>query len=71
MASPGPTPQPDAGGGGKSKTPLIIGLVVGFVVLCMGLPVVGGGVWYFLLSDDAGFITGQTISVSGGLTMHG
>ncbi|MDP6706280.1 MAG: 2-hydroxycyclohexanecarboxyl-CoA dehydrogenase, partial [Alphaproteobacteria bacterium] len=25
----------------------------------------------FLLSDDAGFITGQTISISGGLTMHG
>lgn len=25
----------------------------------------------FLLSDDASYITGQTISVSGGLTMHG
>lgn len=25
----------------------------------------------FLLSDDAAFITGQTVSVSGGLTMHG
>jgi 2-hydroxycyclohexanecarboxyl-CoA dehydrogenase len=25
----------------------------------------------FLLSDDAAYITGQTISVSGGLTMHG
>jgi len=25
----------------------------------------------FLLSDDAKFIAGQTISVSGGLTMHG
>jgi 2-hydroxycyclohexanecarboxyl-CoA dehydrogenase len=23
----------------------------------------------FLVSDDAGFITGQTLSVSGGLTM--
>ena len=29
------------------------------------------GIAAFLLSDDAGFITGQTISVSGGLTMHG
>ena len=35
------------------------------------------GVWcipgavLFLSSDDADFITGQTISVSGGLTMHG
>jgi 2-hydroxycyclohexanecarboxyl-CoA dehydrogenase len=30
-----------------------------------------GGVVAFLLSDEAGFIVGQTISVSGGLTMHG
>ncbi len=29
------------------------------------------GMVAFLLSDDAGFITGQTISISGGLTMHG
>ena len=29
------------------------------------------GIIAFLLSDDAGFMTGQTISVSGGLTMHG
>lgn len=29
------------------------------------------GLVSFLASDDAGFITGQTISVSGGLTMHG
>ena len=29
------------------------------------------GIVAFLLSEDAGFITGQTISVSGGLTMHG
>ncbi|MGL4323409.1 MAG: SDR family NAD(P)-dependent oxidoreductase [Beijerinckiaceae bacterium] len=29
------------------------------------------GAILFLASDDAGFITGQTISVSGGLTMHG
>jgi len=29
------------------------------------------GIIAFLLSDDAKFITGQTISVSGGLTMHG
>ncbi|WP_245498561.1 hypothetical protein [Rhizobium ruizarguesonis] len=25
----------------------------------------------FLLSDDGEFITGQVLSVSGGLTMHG
>lgn len=29
------------------------------------------GIVAFLLSDDADYITGQTISVSGGLTMHG
>ena len=29
------------------------------------------GLVNFLLSDEAGFITGQTVSVSGGLTMHG
>ncbi len=29
------------------------------------------GMVAFFLSDDAAFITGQTVSVSGGLTMHG
>ncbi len=29
------------------------------------------GLILFLISDDAQFITGQTVSVSGGLTMHG
>jgi 2-hydroxycyclohexanecarboxyl-CoA dehydrogenase len=37
----------------------------------LGMPDDYPGMIAFLLSDDAKFITGQTISVSGGLTMHG
>ena len=37
----------------------------------LGSPEDYPGVVAFLASDDAGYITGQTISVSGGLTMHG
>ncbi len=37
----------------------------------LGAPADYPGVVAFLASDDAGYITGQTISVSGGLTMHG
>jgi 2-hydroxycyclohexanecarboxyl-CoA dehydrogenase len=37
----------------------------------LGQPEDYPGIVALLLSDDAGFITGQTISVSGGLTMHG
>lgn len=37
----------------------------------LGVPTDYPGTIAFLLSDDAAFITGQTISVSGGLTMHG
>ena len=36
-----------------------------------GVPEDYPGLVALLLSDDAGYITGQTISVSGGLTMHG
>jgi 2-hydroxycyclohexanecarboxyl-CoA dehydrogenase len=36
-----------------------------------GVPEDYPGIVAFLLSDDAAYITGQTISVSGGLTMHG
>ena len=38
---------------------------------CLGVPEDYPGLVAFLLSDDAAYITGQTISVSGGLTMHG
>jgi len=37
----------------------------------LGQPTDLPGIIAFLASDDANFITGQTISVSGGLTMHG
>ena len=37
----------------------------------LGVPDDYPGLVAFLLSDDAAYITGQTISVSGGLTMHG
>jgi 2-hydroxycyclohexanecarboxyl-CoA dehydrogenase len=37
----------------------------------LGQPEDYPGIVSFLLSDDAAFITGQTISVSGGLSMHG
>ena len=37
----------------------------------LGKPEDIAGAVLFLASDDAEFITGQTISVSGGLTMHG
>jgi 2-hydroxycyclohexanecarboxyl-CoA dehydrogenase len=37
----------------------------------LGKPEDIAGAVLFLASDDADFITGQTISVSGGLTMHG
>ena len=37
----------------------------------LGVPAYYAGVVAFLASDDAAYITGQTISVSGGLTMAG
>jgi len=37
----------------------------------LGQPEDCAGMIAFLLSDDAKFMTGQTVSVSGGLTMHG
>jgi 2-hydroxycyclohexanecarboxyl-CoA dehydrogenase len=37
----------------------------------LGSPEDYPGLVAFLLSDAAAYMTGQTISVSGGLTMHG
>ena len=39
--------------------------------ICPGRPDDYAGLAAFLASEEAVFMTGQTISVSGGLTMHG
>lgn len=67
---------------GPTDTPLFDNFVTGSPKLAdslaraiplrrLGTPDDYPGTIAFLLSDDAGYITGQTISVSGGLTMHG
>jgi 2-hydroxycyclohexanecarboxyl-CoA dehydrogenase len=70
VVSPGPTDTPlfarfDASGR------LAKSLERAIPMRRLGRPDDFPGLVAFLLSDDAGFITGQTISVSGGLTMHG
>ena len=71
---PGPTDTPllksfaeDSEAGGK----LIERLTRAIPMRRLGQPADYAGIVAFLASDDAGYITGQTISVSGGLTMHG
>jgi 2-hydroxycyclohexanecarboxyl-CoA dehydrogenase len=70
IVSPGPTDTPlfanfDASG------KLAGALARAIPMRRLGQPEDYPGLVAFLLSDDAAFITGQTISVSGGLTMHG
>jgi len=69
---PGPTDTPllasvDAAGGGR----LVEALTKAIPMRRVAQPDDYPGLVAFLLSDDARYITGQTISVSGGLTMHG
>jgi 2-hydroxycyclohexanecarboxyl-CoA dehydrogenase len=71
---PGPTDTPllaavagDDERGQKVRTALVGAIPMKRVGQPEDIP----GAVCFLASDDAGFITGQTISVSGGLTMHG
>jgi 2-hydroxycyclohexanecarboxyl-CoA dehydrogenase len=67
---PGPTDTPlleSMVGEGNEK--LIESLKRGIPMRRLGLPEDIAGAVAFVVSDDAGFITGQTLSVSGGLTM--
>ena len=69
---PGPTDTPllasvDASGDGR----LTEALTKAIPMRRLAQPDDYPGMVAFFLSDDASFITGQTISVSGGLSMHG
>jgi 2-hydroxycyclohexanecarboxyl-CoA dehydrogenase len=74
VVCPGPTDTPlfeaftkSSPSGGK----IAEGLARAIPLRRLGQPDDYPGMIAFLLSDDAAYITGQTISVSGGLTMHG
>lgn len=71
--APGPTDTPlfaefARGEGGEKITE---GLKRAIPMRRLGQPADYPGIICFLASDDAGYITGQVISVSGGLSMHG
>ena len=71
---PGPTDTPamDAFvGSGEAGQKIRDAMVRGVPLGRIGQPEDYPGLVAFLASDDAAFITGQTISVSGGLSMHG
>jgi 2-hydroxycyclohexanecarboxyl-CoA dehydrogenase len=71
---PGPTDTPamDAFvGTGEAGQKIRDAMVRGVPLGRIGVPDDYPGLVAFLASDDASFITGQTISVSGGLSMHG
>jgi 2-hydroxycyclohexanecarboxyl-CoA dehydrogenase len=71
---PGPTDTPlfaEVSGGGAAGQKIAEGLQRAIPMKRLGQPEDYPGIVAFLASDDAAYITGQTISVSGGLTMHG
>lgn len=71
---PGPTDTPlfaSFAGDAEQGKKLIDGLTRAIPMRRLGRPADYPGIIAFLASDDADYITGQTISVSGGLTMHG
>lgn len=71
---PGPTETPlfaSFAGDGDAGAKVVEGLKRAIPMKRLAQPTDYPGIVCFLASDDAGFITGQTISVSGGLSMHG
>ena len=71
---PGPTDTPlfeEFAGKGEFGQKVRSGLERAIPMKRLGQPADIAGIVVFLASNDADFITGQTISVSGGLTMHG
>lgn len=71
---PGPTDTAlfhSFAGEGEQAEKLKQGLQRAIPMKRLGQPEDYPGIVTFLASDDADYITGQTISVSGGLTMHG
>lgn len=71
---PGPTNTPAMAatmGSGEDAKKIMDAMVRAVPLGRIGEPEDYAGLVAFLASDDAAFMTGQTISVSGGLTMHG
>lgn len=69
VVCPGPTDTPLLASIAQSSPKLTAALERAIPMGRLGRPEDYPGIIAFLLSDDAAFITGQTISVSGGLTM--
>ncbi len=71
---PGPTDTPlfaEVSGGGDAGKKIVDGVQRAIPMKRLAQPDDYPGIVAFLASIDANYITGQTISVSGGLTMHG
>ncbi|MBN9267514.1 MAG: 2-hydroxycyclohexanecarboxyl-CoA dehydrogenase [Alphaproteobacteria bacterium 64-6] len=71
---PGPTDTPlfrSFIGDSQSGEKVVEGLKRSIPMKRLGAPDDLAGIVTFLASDEAAFITGQVVSVSGGLTMHG
>ncbi len=74
VVCPGPTDTPllaAFAGAGEAGQKLRAALERAIPFKRLGQPEDIAGIVTFLASDEASYITGQVISVSGGLTMHG